>query len=147
MARNQRRSKAETITEGQARDQEGDAKRQLLFTLEDIERTVAKQHKSTAEQLQIVLDGMAGQSFGSFDGNREIAQRIQSLLQQLNVRVKCPKTGLPGNLRHRQSGRARHGAFLIEVTQNGRRLCPSSSTTLPELVLVPAPEDRRKKTS
>jgi uncharacterized phage infection (PIP) family protein YhgE len=118
-----------------------------LTQLGKIETELQTVQRDIANRLQAVLSGLVGYSGGSFEANQDVARRIQALFQQLNVRAKCPKSGLPGNLRHRRAGGAKHGMFVIEVTVDGKRSVHSSSATVPSIDLVPAPADARKSVS
>ena len=113
-------------------------------TLESVAESFAVSLAPLRRELQRVLDRMAGTEFHSFEVARETAQKVQSLMQHLGVRAECPKTGLPGNLRHRQAKRTKTGTFQIEIVEDGKRTSRFSSTTFPPIVLVAAPEDGRK---
>lgn len=101
-------------------------------------------------QLQTQLDEMhsgfvAGTGhLGSLEANREFATALNSLLDDLGLRLKDPKSGLPATLRVMKPARGPetgYFSFNVGSTSHG------SYDRLPKLVLVERPENTRRSRS
>lgn len=102
-------------------------------------------HHPIIQNLQVLLDSLAGKSFGSLEANEAIARSIQKMLLRLQLRVECPKCHEPAMLHFRIAGTSRHGSFQFKHHVNGHESRHLASTVLPALKLVPAPPDPRRK--
>jgi len=119
----------------------------IASRLAEVETAFSAAVEPIRQHLQAVLRSIEGREFYSFEAAHATAQQIQQLMVRLGVRAECPKTRLPGNLRHRQAPRTKTGTFQIEIMDDaGKRTSRFSSTTFPAVILVPAPKDRRRAT-
>lgn len=104
---------------------------QILAELDAFERKVDLLQRPAIAELQAIIKRYHGRSFGSFERNKRVANRIQELLDRLNVKVKCPKTGKLGVLRCKSAGGTRNGSFEVRIYVDGKRTSSYTSTVLP----------------
>lgn len=117
--------------------------------IRDLNDRVSHAQKALSTELQSLLNDLVGRSFGSLEANQDVADGLRFLMQRLEVRVACPKKGCgkPALLRARRAGRSPEGTFGFEHTVGSRIMAHAASTRMPDLRLVPAPPDRRRKVS
>jgi hypothetical protein len=110
---------------------------------------VTQAQKAISIELQSLFKELVGRSFGSLEANQQVADGLRFLMQRLEVRVACPQKGCgkPALLRARRAGRSPEGTFGFEHVVGNQLMAHAASTRLPELKLVPAPPDRRRKSS
>ena len=118
-----------------------------LKKLPGIRKELSKSHESIANKLQAILNELGGASFPSHDDAVATTRLIQELMQQLGKRAKCPNTGQPCNLRCTQSGRGKVTTFQFDRIVQGKRKVSAAATVFPEIQLIDAPQDRRKRPS
>ncbi len=117
----------------------------IVADLSQLDEELERSRNTMARRIEETLLRYSGRSFGSFEANRDVASRIQSLLQKYGLRLMCPVTKMPANLRFRPAGRAKHGSFQLDVfDETGRRTNHVGPTTLPLIAVVPAPPRRKK---
>ena len=115
--------------------------------IERLDEAVTIAQRPLQQELQALLDDLAGCSFGSLADNTAAANALRFLMLRLEVRVECPREGCheASLIRCRPAGRTRHGSFEFEHRRNGRLSTHAASTKLPALKLVPAPPHARRK--
>jgi len=118
-----------------------------LATLAQFDDHLADLQRPVVKQVQQFLDQLEGQSFGSLEANQAVASALQFLLNRLGLRVECPRCGRPAIFRCRSSRSPTTPSFQFEHFEEGRRTNHVGTTTWPALRLVPAPPDRRRKSS
>lgn len=118
--------------------------RTTLKKLTTVRRKLKQAHAAIADELQEVLRELAGQSFPTHDEAAETTAVIQEVMQQLGLRARCPKTGEACNLRCTQV-RSRTTTFQLERNLKGKRKVTAAFTTFPDVELVDAPPDLRRK--
>jgi hypothetical protein len=118
-----------------------------LETLEDIERRIRSAMEPFREEFQATLRGWEGRSFGSIHDNKQIAAKIQDLLNLFDNRVECTREDChrPALIRFKDTGHG--GYFQFEHFTEGRQTNHRGHKALPVLKLVPAPPDARRRGS
>jgi len=97
--------------------------------------------------LKILLKELAGKKFESLDDKRLIVSVISELLQRTDLRAQCPRCRKAALLRCQKSGNSKSGMFQIyHPNYKGKRnIIHKSQSTFPEIRLIPAPQDPRRK--
>lgn len=94
--------------------------------------------------LEISVNALAGQDFGSLLENQRVAKQVHTLLDSVSLRVACPECGSAAILRCQKAGNAKHGVFTYDHYLEHGRTFHGGQTRFPALKLVPKPERRRK---
>jgi hypothetical protein len=97
---------------------------------------------------QALLAQIEGREFGSFALNKAVAQEVNQWLDRLNVRFACSSDDCghaPARLRCRPHPDIEHGTWQFEHFLKPR--IHGGTKEVPQLKLVPAPLDRRLKSS
>ena len=115
--------------------------------LDAIQRQLHETQASLAGHFQELVNQLAGCTFPSHDAAVSTTRMVQDLMRQLGRRAKCPNTGEPCNLRCTQAGRGKVTTFQFERIVDGRRKVTATSSVFPNIELVHAPPDRRKRSS
>jgi hypothetical protein len=89
------------------------------------------------QDLLIRIEGISG----DLEQKRRIADLIQSTASQLRLAFKCPKCGEAARVIFSPAGNATTGVFAFAHTGKNH----SGTTSLPKLILMPAPEDMRRR--
>ena len=118
-----------------------------LKKLSSVHNELKRYQDSIARKLQAVLDELVGISFASHDEAVSTTRLVQDLMQKLGKRAKCPNTGQPCNLRCTQSGRGKFTTFQFDRVVEGRRKVTAAPTTFPQIELIDAPPDRRRRSA
>jgi hypothetical protein len=125
------------------------AGRAVFETLAELDVRINEVLQPIVDQLQAVLNGLGGKSFGTVEANQRAASHVQRLLNRLGKRVRCPKKGCgqPAILRcHGGAGKG-SGVFQFEHSTGGRKTTHLAAATLPELRIVEPRPDKRKLSS
>jgi hypothetical protein len=120
----------------------------VLTALDKMEAVVAQYLAPLVGELQEMLDGLAGRSFGSLEANQAVTRQLVALLNRLGMRVECSGCGQPAILRCAPVRGMREGAFRFEHRTQGRPSRPThhrASPVLPQLKLVPCPARPHRK--
>jgi hypothetical protein len=112
--------------------------------LDKIEAGVVSRLAPLVAELQELLDGLAGRSFGSLEANQAVTRQLVALLNRLGMRVECPGCGQPAIPRCAPMARRKDGAFRFEHRLPGRTTYHLAAAALPRLKLVPHPPDLRR---
>jgi hypothetical protein len=69
----------------------------------------------TIQEIEKLVNKLCGKSFGSFDANYIAAQEIQGMLNDLGLRIACPKARChkPSSLHCTTAKRTKHGKFVF----------------------------------
>lgn len=118
--------------------------RETLRALEALDGKLSRLLEPMIGEVQAFLDGLAGRSFG-LAGNRAVALAVQLLLERLRLRVRCPRCKATAILRCRATRNAKGGSFQFEHSAKGKQTNHGGRTTFPQIHLMPAPPDRRRK--
>jgi hypothetical protein len=115
----------------------------LLERLSDLASTPPDVVKSN---LELVLERLGGEEFGSLDANRSVAEGIHRLVERLALRVACPRCGVPAYFACTPAGRAKNGVFVFQHPINGKQKIHFTAAALPRnLRAIPAPADQRRR--
>jgi len=98
-------------------------------------------------EVQIVLSHLVGKEFGTFEQNQAVCTAVQNLMNRLGQAAECPRCGNPSKIRCLRSGRSRAGSFQFDHVIEGARTTHGGSNRFPEIKLIPAPSDKRLRTS
>jgi hypothetical protein len=131
-------------TEASVAVQADEASQDVIGSLEALNQRLTELLQPFTADLQTFLDGLEGRSFG-LAANKAIIAAIQSLLQRLGLRVRCPHCAQPTIPRCRPMKNTKGGSFQFEHSQGGKQTNHGGATTFPAFKLVPAPPDRRRK--
>jgi predicted RNA-binding Zn-ribbon protein involved in translation (DUF1610 family) len=115
-----------------------------LADFDKMEARVISHLAPLVAELQAMLDGLAGRSFGSLEANQAVTRQLVVLLNRLGMRVECPGCGQPAILRCSPMARRKDGAFRFEHRLPGRTTYHMAAAALPRLKLVPYPPDLRR---
>lgn len=102
---------------------------QMLHELAALEERIDRLQQPAVAELQSIINRYHGRTFGSFARNKEVAARVQRVLDRLDLKVKCPKTGKLGTLRCKSAGGSKYGCFEVRIYVDGKRTAAFSSTT------------------
>jgi hypothetical protein len=118
-----------------------DQTRDISQTLSELEPLIKELRKLIGDELTPVLNQFKGRTVESLDDKRAISRSINALLDDVGLRVKCPKTERPARLLARTGKGAEEGQFQLEV--KGIKTCTSSSKDFPSIELTLAEPDMR----
>ena len=88
------------------------------------------------ERLQLALDHFRGSDFGTLETKKAVARAVQTLLIDLELRVKCPTCGEPAYLRCSLAGNTRPGTFQFQHARKGRQTHHGGAKKFPGLKLI-----------
>ena len=108
----------------------------LQQEINQLQRTI---RLAIQEQLRV----LAGESMGSLELNRELAQSIHVLLESHGLRVRCNECGHPAILRVSPRAGIPAGAFVFDHTIDGHRTFHGGASSLPGISIIAKPP--RKK--
>ena len=109
---------------------------ELQKRLVALQRQLQRSQASLAQDLQELLNQLAGSTFPSHDVAVTTTRMVQDFMRQLGRRAKCPNTGEPCNLRCTQAGRGKVSTFQFECFLHGKRTVTSAFTVFPEIELI-----------
>ncbi len=118
-----------------------DQTRNIWHTLSELAPLLKDLRQLVGDELAPALDRFKGQSIESLDDKREVSRSINALLDDIGLRVKCPKTKRPARLLARTGKGAEEGQFQLEV--KGLKTCTFSSKEFPPIELTLADPDKR----
>lgn len=121
--------------------------RSAFAALDELDQEISTAQVPFHQRLQSILNRLAGKSFESFAENQVLADKVRDLLFRLGMRIACPqkRCGQPALIRCNPVPSTRFGSFEFQHPINGVRKTHAASTVLPQLSLVPAQPDRRRR--
>lgn len=112
-----------------------------LEGLERLAQRVTVRDERAGKELEKILPSLEGAAFESLVANERFAGELNSLLDRLRLRVKCPKCGEPARFVCSASNRMKNGAFFFYHTSTRH----GGTASIPALRLVAKGPDKRRK--
>jgi len=112
-----------------------------LEALRRVSQRLAVTDARAGKMVGRILTDLKGAAFESLAANERLARELNSLLDRLGLRAKCPKCGEPARFVCSASSRMKNGAFFFYHTSTTH----GGTGTVPALKLVSKGPDKRRK--